>query len=132
MTKHPFRQFRESADATPEGLRSLLAEEIVFSSPIFSRTLTGRDLVVQVMMTSGTVRNGHFTHEFREGAETVLIWEGEIGGHKLVSFELIRDNAAGEIIFRSVAFKPLPVAVLFRDAMYEKLKALIPADMWGL
>lgn len=132
MTRHPFRQFRESAGGTSADLELLLAEEIVFSSPIFSRALTGRDLVVQVMMASGKVRNGHFTHEFKDGPETVLIWEGEIDGHKLVSFELLRVNHAGKIIFRSVAFKPLPVAELFRDVMYKQFKDLIPADMWVL
>lgn len=132
MTKHPFRQFRESTAATIEELKTLLAEEVVFSSPIFSREVTGRELVARIMFTSSKVRNGRFTHEFKDGEETVLIWEGELDHHKLVSFELIRDNEDGRIAYRSVAFKPLPVVELFRDAMYEQLKDVIPADMWVL
>jgi len=132
MNKHPLRQFKESPGSTTEGLKALLAENVVFSSPIFSREVTGKDLVATVMMTSTSVRNGHFTHEFRQGYETVLIWEGTIEGHKLTSFELIVDDDAGKIKYRSVAFKPYPVVALFRAAMYEQLKDIIPADMWHL
>ncbi|SIT33828.1 hypothetical protein SAMN05421788_113144 [Filimonas lacunae] len=132
MTIHPFRQFRETPGATLEGLKALLADDVVFSSPIFTKELRGKDLVAGVMFTSSKVRNGRFIREFRDGAETVLIWEGEIEGHQLTSFELIRDNADGKIQYRSVAFKPLPVAELFRDAMYEQLKDLVPADLWKL
>jgi hypothetical protein len=79
-----------------------------------------------------TVRDGRFTHEFKRDNETVLIWEGRIDGHKLVSFELLTDNEEGKIRYRSVAFKPFPVTGLFRDAMYEQLKDIIPEDMWHL
>jgi hypothetical protein len=130
--KHPLRQFKETPGATLEGLKALLADDVVFSSPIFSREVVGKDLVARVMFTSTTVRDGHFTHEFRQGNETVLIWEGIMEGHKLLSFELIVDDEEGKIRYRSVAFKPYPVTTLFRSAMYEALKDIIPADMWHL
>lgn len=132
MDKHPLRQFKESAIPSLDGLKDLLADDVVFSSPIFSREVTGKDLVAEVMLTSTTVRDGQFTHEFRQGNETVLIWEGTIDGHKLVSFELLVDDGYGRIKFRSVAFKPYPVIELFRTAMYDKLKDIIPHDMWFL
>ena len=132
MKKHPLREFKETPGASLDGLRSLLAEDVVFSSPIFSREVIGKDLVAEVMLTSTTVRDGKFTHEFKDGNETVLIWEGSIEGHKLVSFELIVDDEEGKIKYRSVAFKPYPVTTLFREAMYEQLKDLIPAEMWEL
>jgi hypothetical protein len=84
------------------------------------------------MLTSTSVRDGQFTHEFKQGQDTVLIWEGKIEGHKLVSFELIVDDEEGRVAYRSVAFKPFPVTGLFRDAMYEQLKDIIPEDMWHL
>lgn len=132
MSKHPLRKFKESPGATLEGLKSLLATDVVFSSPIFTREVVGKDLVAKVMLTSTAVRDGHFTHEFRKDNETVLIWEGIIGGHKLVSFELIVDDEEGKVKYRSVAFKPYPVTALFRSAMYEQLKDIIPEDMWHL
>ncbi|WP_426587879.1 hypothetical protein [Mucilaginibacter sp. R-33] len=109
-----------------------MADDVIFSSPIFSREVIGRDLVAKIMLTSATVRDGKFTHEFKEGNETILIWEGTIDGHKLVSFELIVDDDEGKIKYRSVAFKPYPVTTLFRTAMYVQLKELVPADMWEL
>jgi hypothetical protein len=132
MNRHPLRQFKESPGATLEGLKALLADDVVFSSPIFSREVKGKDLVAQVMLTSTSVRDGRFTHELRQDYDTVLIWEGNIDGHKLVSFELIEDDQEGKIKYRSVAFKPFPVTGLFRDAMYEQLKDIIPEDMWHL
>lgn len=132
MSKHPLRVFKESPGATLDGLKSLLAADVVFSSPIFTREVVGRDLVAKVMLTSTTVRDGHFTHEFKKDNETVLIWEGTIEGHKVVSFELIVDDQEGKVRYRSVAFKPYPVTTLFRSAMYEQLKDIIPEDMWHL
>jgi len=132
MKKHPLREFKETPGASLEKLESLLSDDVVFSSPIFSRELIGKELVAKVMLASTSVRDGKFTHEFREGKETVLIWEGTINGHKLVSFELIVDDEEGRIKHRSVAFKPYPVTTLFRAAMYEQLKNLIPVDMWEL
>jgi hypothetical protein len=132
MNRHPLRQFKESPGATLERLKALLADDVVFSSPIFSREVRGKDLVAQVMLTSTSVRDGRFTHEFKQDRETVLIWEGKIEGHKLVSFELIVDDEEGRVAYRPVAFKPFPVTGLFRDAMYEQLKDIIPEDMWHL
>ncbi|TFF35493.1 hypothetical protein [Mucilaginibacter psychrotolerans] len=132
MNKHPLRVFKETPGSTLQELKDLLAEDVVFSSPIFTREVKGKDLVAKVMFTSTTVREGHFTHEFKQDNDTVLIWEGKIDGHKLVSFELIVDDEQGKIKYRSVAFKPYPVVELFRDAMYEVLKDLIPEDMWHL
>ena len=132
MNKHPLREFKETPGASLEGLQSLLAEDVVFSSPIFTREVVGKEMVSKVMLTSTTVRDGKFTHEFKQGNETVLIWEGFIDGHKLVSFELIVDDEEGKVKYRSVAFKPYPVITLFRSAMYELLKDLIPGDMWEL
>jgi hypothetical protein len=132
MRKHPLRVFKESTGTTYDGLKELLAENVVFSSPIFTREVIGKELVAKVMYTSTSVRDGRFTHEFRQGNETVLIWEGTIGGHKLTSFELIVDDEAGKIKYRSVAFKPYPVTALFRSAMYNQLKHLIAEDMWHL
>jgi len=132
MNKHPLRQFKESPGATLAGLKALLADDVVFSSPIFSREVKGKDVVAQVMLTSTSVRDGQFTHEFKQGQDTVLIWEGKIDGHKLVSFELIVDDEEGRVAYRSVAFKPFPVTRLFRDATYEQLKDIIPEDMWHL
>lgn len=132
MTRHPLRIFKETPGATHFGLMELLADDVTFSSPIFTRAVVGKALVAQVMLTSTTVRDGKFTHELRDGNDTVLIWEGTIEGHQLVSFELIVDDEHGKIKYRSVAFKPYPVVTLFRAAMYEQLKDLIPEDMWVL
>jgi hypothetical protein len=67
MKKHPLREFKETPGATLGGFKSLLAEDVIFSSPIFTRDLVGKDLVSEVMLTSTTVRDGKFTHEFKRG-----------------------------------------------------------------
>ncbi|WP_158798266.1 hypothetical protein [Pedobacter sp. L105] len=131
MNKHALRIFKESSGNINE-LKNLLSEDVVFSSPIFTKPVEGKDLVAEVMMTSSSVRNGKFTHEFQQDNETVLIWEGIIDGHKLISFELLINDEQGKIKYRSVAFKPFPVVELFRTAMYKQLKNIIPEDMWHL
>jgi len=131
MNKHALRIFKEGSGNIDE-LKNLLSDDVTFSSPIFSKPVEGKELVAKVMMTSSSVRNGKFTHEFHQDNETVLIWEGIIDGHKLISFELLIDDEEGKIKYRSVAFKPFPVVELFRTAMYEQLKDIIPEDMWHL
>jgi hypothetical protein len=131
MPKHPLRLLRES-NAPAEELLELLAEDVVFHSPIFAKPVVGRDLVAKVMQQAVQVREGRYTDEFRQGAKTVLIWSGTIDGHKLESFELIEDDEHGKIASRTVAMRPLPVVTIFRDAMFARLGGLLSDDFWKL
>jgi hypothetical protein len=129
MERHPLRVWRESK-GTRDQLEALLAPDVVFHSPIFREPVRGRDLVVEVMLRAGAVREGAYVHELRNGGKAVLVWEGAIRGHKLQSFELIEDDANGKVAVRTVAMRPYHVVTLFREAMREGLGNLLPEHFW--
>lgn len=45
---HPLRKLRESGKATADQVRELLAEDVVFNSPILIRPIGGRDVIAAI------------------------------------------------------------------------------------
>lgn len=126
---HPYRARREQG-SSPEELRDLFAENVVFNSPILKKPVKGRDLVLEVMKKSVQVRDGRYTAEFRTGNQTVLVWTGMIEDMPLQSFELIEDDANGLIVSRTVAMRSFQALCVFRDAMRKELRDILSDDYW--
>ena len=129
---HPLRKLRESGSATPAQVSTLLAENVVFNSPILVRSIEGREPVAAIFSQSSSTRgSGTYTAEFKlDDRITFLRWEGTIDGHKLESLEVIVDNEQGLIQERTVSLRPYPAVKLFRDSMYASFKDKLPADVW--
>jgi hypothetical protein len=129
---HPLRKLRESGKATPAQVSELLAENIVFKSPILVRPIEGREVIAAIFAQSSSTRgSGTYTAEFKlDERTTFLRWEGTMDGHKIESFEVIVDNEQGLIVERTIALRPYPAVKLFRDAMYASLKDKLPPDVW--
>ena len=129
---HPLRKLRESGKSTPAQVSALLAENVVFNSPILARSIEGREPVAAIFAQSSSTRgSGTYTAEFKlEDRTTFLRWEGTIEGHKLESLEVIVDNEQGLIVERTVTLRPYPAVKLFRDAMYASLKDRLPPEVW--
>jgi hypothetical protein len=129
---HPLRKLRESGKPTPAQVSELLAENVVFNSPILARSVGGREAVAAIFAQSSSTRgSGTYTAEFKlDDHTTFLRWEGTMEGHKLESLEVIVDNEQGLIVERTIALRPYPALKLFRDAMYEALKDKLPPDVW--
>lgn len=129
---HPLRKLRESGSATPSQVRELLAENVVFRSPILIRPIDGRDVIAAIFAQSSSTRgSGAYTAEFKlDERTTFLRWEGTMDGHKIESLEVIVDNEQGLIEERTIALRPYPAVKLFRDAMHASLKDRLPADVW--
>ena len=129
---HPLRKLREGGTATPAQVSSLLAENVVFNSPILVRPIKGREVIATIFAQSSSTRgSGTYTAELKlDERTTFLRWEGTMDGHKIESFEVIVDNDQGLIVERTIALRPYPAVKLFRDAMYASLKDKLPADVW--
>jgi hypothetical protein len=129
---HPLRKLRESGKATPAQVGTLLAENVVFNSPILVRSIEGREAVAAIFAQSSSTRgSGTYTAEFKlDDRTTFLRWEGTMDGHKIESLEVIVDNEHGLIVERTIALRPYPALKLFRDAMYASLKDKLPPDVW--
>src|SRR5262245_66377017 len=129
---HPLRKLRESGKATPAQVAVLLAENVVFNSPILVRPIKGRDAVAAIFAQSSSTRgSGTYTAEFKlDERTTFLRWVGTMEGHKIESVEVIVDDEEGLIVERTIALRPYPAVKLFRDAMYTLLKDKLPPDVW--
>jgi len=129
---HPLRRLRESGKPTLAQISELLAENIVFNSPILARPIQGRGLIAPIFTQSSATRgSGTYTAEFKlDERTTFLRWVGTMDGHKFESMEIIVDNEQGLIAERTIALRPYPALKLFRDAMYEALKDTLPPDVW--
>ncbi len=140
---HPLRKLRESGNPTPAQVSELLAENIVFNSPILARPIEGREVIAAIFAQSSSTRgSGTYTAEFKlDERTTFLRWVGTMDGHKFESLEVIvdneqgliverTDNEQGLIVERTIALRPYPALKLFRDAMYASLKDKLPPDVW--
>jgi hypothetical protein len=129
---HPLRRLRESGNPTPDQVSALLADDVVFNSPILVRPIKGRELIASIFAQSSSTRgSGTYTAEYKlDDRTTFLRWVGTIEGHKLESLEIIVDNEQGLIAERTIALRPYPAVTLFRDAMYQSLNDKLPPDVW--
>ncbi|SFM20171.1 hypothetical protein [Variovorax sp. OV329] len=129
---HPLRELRESGKATAEQVGKLLADNVVFNSPILVRPIAGREHVAAIFAQSSATRgDGSYTAEFKlDERTTFLRWVGTVNGRKLESLEVIVDDEQGLIVERTIALRPYPALKLFRDAMYSSLKDKLPPDVW--
>ena len=127
---HPLRKLRESGNPTPAQVSELLAENIVFNSPIrrsrgvkssrrFSPSRALRVVPVPIQPSLSSM-----------SAPPSCGWVGTMDGRKFESLGVIVDNEQGLIVERTIALRPFPALKLFRDAMYAALKDKLPPDVW--
>lgn len=129
---HPLRKLRESGKPTPEQVKELLAENVVFNSPILVRPLEGRDVIAAIFAQSSSTRgSGAYTAEYKLDEHTTFLrGVGTMDGRKIESLEIIADNDQGLIVERTIAMRAYPALRLFRDAMHAALKDKLPPDVW--
>ena len=97
---HPLRKLREAGSATPAKVSELLAENVVFNSPILVRPLEGREAIAAIFAQSSSTRgSGAYTAEYKlDDRSTFLRWEGTMDGHKIESLEVIVDNDHSRVV----------------------------------
>ena len=79
---HPLRKLRESGKATLAQISQLLAENIVFNSPILARPIQGRELIALIFTQSSNTRgSGTYAAEFKLDERTTFMrWVGTMDG----------------------------------------------------
>ena len=104
---HPLRKLRQSGKATPAQVSALLAENVVFNSPILVRPIEGREVIAAIFAQSSSTRGfGTYTAEFKlDERTTFLRWVGTMRDHKIESLEVIVDSEQGLIVERTVALR---------------------------
>jgi hypothetical protein len=126
------------AGKLPGGLDELLAEDVVFHSPIVFTPQKGRDVAKLYLTAAGGTfgvdlsKGGgkgkstfHYTKEVMSGNHAVLEFEVEVGGKYVNGVDIITCNAEGKITEFRVMIRPLQAVNMMHQqmmAMLEKMK----------
>lgn len=116
---HHYLDTNDAADLAP-----LLAEEVVFRSPVAHSPYPGRQAITLVLTTVNTVfENFQYHREFLsdDGLNLVLEFSAEIDGKALKGADFIQFDATGKIVEFEVMVRPASGLMALRDAMGRKL-----------
>lgn len=116
---HHYLETNDAADLAP-----LLAEQVVFRSPVAHSPYPGRQAIILVLTTVNTVfENFRYHREFvsDDGLNVVLEFSAEIDGKALKGADFIAFDAAGKIVEFEVMVRPASGLMALRDAMGRKL-----------
>ncbi len=109
----------------PGALRSLIAEEAVFHSPVVHTPQCGRDLVIAYLSAAGQVLgNESFTYvrEVVDGANVVLEFTAEIDGIHVNGIDMIHFRGDGMIDDFKVMVRPLKAMNKLWEMMAAQLQ----------
>jgi len=118
---HPFEHVSVT-DPTAERFAAILEPDVVFHSPVFTRPITGRDVVAGVLQTVHEIfGTPAYWLSLSEGSDTVLLFDGEVEGQTLQVAVVIEDGPEGSIQELTVLMRPLPVVRRFGEEGMERL-----------
>lgn len=123
----------------PGGLDALLADEVVFLSPIVFTPQEGKDLTKMYLSAAGATFTGdepnefaadgpgsgtgsfHYVKEVMSGSTAVLEFESTVDGILINGIDMITCDDEGKIVEFKVMLRPLKAINL----MHAKMKAMI-------
>jgi hypothetical protein len=117
-----FRAAVEKGDL--DAAAELLAEDIVFHSPVTFHPFVGREMVTRLLGEVIQVfEDFRYTDELRADGAHALIFRATVAGKEIEGLDLLRMNARGEIADFTVMLRPLSALVPFAQAMAERAAA---------
>jgi ketosteroid isomerase-like protein len=122
MALHRFRQAVEARDL--DAMRELLAEEVVFNSPVAHKPFEGREIVAQVLaFAAATFEDFRYVDEVADGDRVALIFRARIGDRELQGLDFVHTNADGLVDELTVMVRPMSGLVALGEAMGAKVAA---------
>jgi SnoaL-like domain len=119
-----------ASSANPAGLNDLLADEVVFLSPVVHTPQVGKALARGYLTAAMKVLNNEtfkYVREIVGPNDAVLEFEVQIDGISLNGVDLIKWNEAGKIIEFKVMVRPLKAITLLQQKMATMLQAAAAA-----
>jgi hypothetical protein len=116
-------RFREAVERHDiDAARGLLAEEIVFHSPVTFHPFLGRETVSRLLGEVAQVfEDFRYTDELDVDGAHALIFRARVGERELEGIDLLRFGADGLICDFTVMLRPLSGLVPFAQAMAERV-----------
>ena len=129
---HPLCALRDSGGADPAQFAQLLAENVIFHSPLLVRGVEGRHNVSRVFAVDSSAWSGRYVRQEKLDSHTSFTyWSGSVRGHSIESLELIVDDDSGLVAEQTTAFRPFPAIIPVRRGAYEALKDLLGPEYWS-
>jgi ketosteroid isomerase-like protein len=113
----------------PAGLDDLLADDVVFHSPVVHTPQRGKALTALYLGAAFQVffnPNFRYVREVQNGQHAVLEFETEIDGIVVNGVDMITWNAEGRIVDFKVMLRPLKAVHLIHQKMGQMLDAMKP------
>jgi SnoaL-like domain len=121
VSAHPYRRAFEQGDPGP--LRALLADDVVFHSPVIAdQGFEGRESVAVLLeIVLAAIRDVEYTHELGDDRVRVLVANGRVLGRPIKSTTLLEHDGDGRIREIWVMARPLTGVVAIADAVGAEL-----------
>jgi len=129
-------EFRAAVEAGDfAALGDLLAEDVVFRSPVAFKPYEGRPIVAAILRGVGRVfTDFRYVRELADGQGSALVFETVVDGVSVNGIDLISTNDAGLISELTVMVRPLSGANALAQAMgaqFDQIQAEALADLTG-
>ena len=122
---HPIDAWHALAKArNPRALAALLADDVVFHSPVVHTAQRGRLLATQYLSAALMILGNdsfRYVREIRGEHDALLEFELELDGVAVNGVDLIRWNEAGQITDFKVMIRPLKAIQAVQQKMAELL-----------
>jgi hypothetical protein len=121
---HPFGAAVEARDL--DALATVLAEDVVFCSPIVFRTYGGRDATVAVLTAVTRVfEDFEYGAELasEDGRDHALMFRARVGDKEIEGCDFLHHGKDGLVDRLTVMVRPLSAALALRDRMAAELAA---------
>jgi hypothetical protein len=112
--------------ADPAVLSDLLADDVVFHSPVVHTPQAGKPIVMAYLVAASHVLGNdsfHYVRELLDGDEMMLEFATEIDGIAINGVDIIRFNADGQITDFKVMVRPLKAINKVWEMMGAQLAA---------
>ncbi|MFB0614655.1 nuclear transport factor 2 family protein [Streptomyces sp. AGS-58] len=115
------RAFREAVEARDmAAVEALLAEDVVFTSPVVFRPYTGRAITAAILRAVVEVfEDFRYVREIGDpdGPEHALVFRADVGGRELTGCDFLHVDEHGLIDELMVMVRPLSAAQALAEAM---------------
>lgn len=121
---HPFRQAVESGDI--DAVVALLAEDVVFRSPVVFTPYQGSEAVGQILRAVFRVfQDFRYAREIGapDAPDHALIFEARVGDFQLEGVDLLHTTPDGKVDELAVMVRPLKAVIALAEAMGAELAA---------
>lgn len=109
-----------------EGLTSLLADDVVFYSPVVHTPQVGKPITLQYLSAAFHVflnESFRYVRELTGPQDAVLEFQVEIDGISINGVDMLKWNDEGQIVEFKVLIRPLKALNLIRQNMAAMLQA---------